>query len=166
MRQLFYIETESIFQKACALRSFGASGDLSWREWYNWNVERTRMSAGELEQAVAEALDITFPARDGFAVTSIDHECVIVTDLEENGNCDLTDPDDEHLVVPVQQFREWLYGWGKKSINRVMGTDEAACLWGLSQQRIKVLCSEGKVEARLIGKQWILNRNQPNPKQR
>jgi hypothetical protein len=164
MRQLFYMATESIFKRACEIREFGDNGDISWQEWYNWNVERTQMKSGELEQAVAEEMNISFPARNGFAIAGIDHECVIVADLEEQNICDLSDPSDEHLILPVEQFREWLYAWNKKAVNRVMGTEEAACLWGLSQSWIKQLCQDGKLEARLIGKQWILNRNQPNPK--
>jgi hypothetical protein len=90
---------------------------------------------------------------------------VIITDLEEAGVCDLNDADDEHHILPVTQFREWLYKWNADPLNRVMGTDEAAAIWGLSQSWVKQLCLDGKVEARRIGKHWILKRNQPNPKQ-
>jgi hypothetical protein len=164
MRQIFYLETEPVFQRACELRQFGDRGDISWREWYNYNTERTQMQSGELEQALAEVISIPIPARNGFAITGIDHETVIVQDLEECGTCNLNDGDDAHMILPVTQFREWLYNWSKNPINRVMGTDEASALWGLSKQRIKVLCEEGKLEARKIGNSWIMNRNQPNPK--
>ena len=164
MRQIFYIETEAIFKRACELRGFGDRGDISWREWYEFETNRTRMTSGEVEQAVWEALNIPAPARHGFAVTMIDEDAVILTDLEENGNCDLSDPDDAHLVIPVTQFREWLYNWNKDPLNRVMDTTEAAAIWGLSQQRVKVLCLEGKIKARKMKKEWIIDRNQPSPK--
>lgn len=165
MRQIFFIEsTEPIFKRACELREFGDCGDLRWREWYEWNKERTRFSLGELERAVAEHLNIPFPARDGFSVSEIDGNSLIITDLEEMGSVDLSDLDDEHMILPVTQFREWLYRWNSEPINRVMGTDEAAMLWGLSQTRVKHLCQQGRLQARLIGRTWILAKNQPNPK--
>lgn len=167
MRQIFYLPTEPIFERACALREFGDKGDISWREWYNWNSEQTGMKAGELEQAVAEALEIPAPARSGFAVTGIDAETVIITDLEECGTCDLTDADDEYLILPVTQFREWLYKWNGDSLNRVMDTTEAAAIWSYSSaDAVKRLCREGKVKCRkLTNGAYILDRNQPNPKQ-
>jgi hypothetical protein len=58
MRQIYYTNTELIFERACALREFGDRGDITWREWYNWKADQTGMKAGELEQAVAEELNI------------------------------------------------------------------------------------------------------------
>jgi hypothetical protein len=178
MRQIIYIDTEQIYQRACELRGFDAkpneefyeSGTSSkyantWRAWYKVNTERTGFSSGELEQAVSEWLKIPVPAKQGFTVSFIDQDVVIITDLEEAGVCDLNDADDEHHILPVTQFREWLYKWNADPLNRVMGTDEAAAIWGLSQSWVKQLCLDGKVEARRIGKHWILKRNQPNPKQ-
>lgn len=49
-------------------------------------------------------------------------------------------------------------------LNQIMGADEASNLWGLSPSYIKDLCAKGKVKARKIGKTWIINKNQPNPK--
>ncbi|MDD9266018.1 hypothetical protein ACFPES_03130 [Paenibacillus sp. GCM10023248] len=46
----------------------------------------------------------------------------------------------------------------------VMGTEEAAAMWELSQDHVKKLCRLGKCEAFLLGKSWILLRDQPNPK--
>lgn len=109
-------------------------------------------------------LDIPAPARHGFTVTQIDHEIIIITDLEEAGACDLNDADDKHLVMPVEQFREWLYRWNGQPLNRIMGTNEAAAIWDVSQVWIKKLCADGKLKARIIGKQWILERNQPFPR--
>lgn len=51
-------------------------------------------------------------------------------------------------------------------LNQIMGVDEAAKLWGLAPGYIKNLCNKGKVDAVKIGKTWILDKNQPNPKQR
>jgi hypothetical protein len=168
MRQIFYIDTNKIFERACELRGFGDNGDLSWREWYNYETSRTRMTSGEIEQAVWEVLEIPAPARHGFVVTMIDDSAVILTDLEENGNCDLLDADDSHLVLPVTQFREWLYNWSKEAVNRVMDTTEASAIWNYSSADVvKRLCREGKVKCRkLTNGTYILDRNQPSPKQK
>jgi excisionase family DNA binding protein len=50
-------------------------------------------------------------------------------------------------------------------LEHIMGTEEAAAQWGLSQQYIKNLCREGRVKAVQIGKTWVLDKNQPNPSQ-
>lgn len=50
-------------------------------------------------------------------------------------------------------------------LDRIMGTEEAAQLWGISQDHVKRLCRDGVVKARLIGRTWILVKDQPNPKQ-
>ncbi|OKP95410.1 helix-turn-helix domain-containing protein [Paenibacillus sp. P46E] len=52
----------------------------------------------------------------------------------------------------------------QNALNEVMGVEEAAELWGLSPGRIKNICAEGKIQARKIGKTWIITKNQPNPK--
>ena len=166
MRQIFYINTEAIFQRACAIREFGDNGDISWREWYNYNTDRTRMTSGELEQAIYEVLEIPAPARYGFSVNHIDNETVIIQDLEEANVCDLNDPDDAHLILPVTQFREWLYKWNSDPLNKVMDTQEAAAFWGYSSaDSVKRLCREGKVKCRkLTNGTYIIDRNQPNPR--
>jgi excisionase family DNA binding protein len=51
-------------------------------------------------------------------------------------------------------------------LNKIMGVDEAAELWGLSSGYIKNLCAEGKIQARKIGKTWIIDKSQPNPAKR
>jgi excisionase family DNA binding protein len=45
----------------------------------------------------------------------------------------------------------------------VMGVEEAADLWNLSPGYIKNLCAEGKINAKKIGKTWVIDKNQPNP---
>lgn len=50
-------------------------------------------------------------------------------------------------------------------LDKVMGVDEASELWSLSPGYIKNLAAEGKIEARKIGKTWILSKDQANPKQ-
>lgn len=166
MRQIFYMETEPIFKRACQLREFEDAGDLTWREFYNQRVSETHFTSGELELAFAEKMGIAIPARSGFGITGIDADTVIVQDLEETGACDLNDPDDERMILPVTQFREWLYNWSKESVNRVMDTNEAAALWGYSSaDAVKRLCREGKVKCKkLTNGTYILDRNQPNPR--
>jgi hypothetical protein len=46
----------------------------------------------------------------------------------------------------------------------LMGTEKAAAMWDLTQDHIKKLCRQGKVEAFQIGHVWILLKDQPNPK--
>ena len=48
----------------------------------------------------------------------------------------------------------------------VMGVNEAGKVWGLQPMYVKNLCAEGKVQAIKIGKTWIIDRNQTNPKRR
>jgi len=47
-----------------------------------------------------------------------------------------------------------------------MGVEEAAERWNLAPGYIKNLCNAGKVKAVKIGKTWILDKTQPNPKQK
>lgn len=51
-------------------------------------------------------------------------------------------------------------------LDDIMGTEEASRIWGLSQDHIKRLCRQGRIKARLIGKTWVIDRNQPNPSQK
>ena len=51
-------------------------------------------------------------------------------------------------------------------LEKIMGTEEAAELWQLSQDHIKRLCREGKVKAVRIGKTWVIDKDQPNPKRK
>lgn len=49
-------------------------------------------------------------------------------------------------------------------LDQVMGVQEAGELWGLSADRIKGLCQSGELYAKKIGKTWVIDKNQPNPK--
>lgn len=51
------------------------------------------------------------------------------------------------------------------ALEKVMGVEEAAREWGLSPGYIKNLCNAGKIEAKKIGKTWVIAKEQPNPKQ-
>lgn len=61
----------------------------------------------------------------------------------------------------------YLHGYHtqQNALNGIMGTEEAAERWGLSQDHIKRLCRDGKVKCIRIGKTWVLDKNQPSPKQ-
>ncbi|WP_405131917.1 hypothetical protein MHB43_10445 [Paenibacillus sp. FSL H8-0317] len=51
-------------------------------------------------------------------------------------------------------------------LKHIMGTQEAAEIWGYkSPDHVKRLCREKKVLCVQIGNTWILDRNQPNPRQ-
>lgn len=62
--------------------------------------------------------------------------------------------DEDHLRHT--RSRECIYG--------VMGVDEASELWELSPGYIKNLCAKGKIKSKKIGKTWIIDKEQPNPK--
>jgi hypothetical protein len=46
----------------------------------------------------------------------------------------------------------------------IMGVEEAAKKWGYAPGTIKNMCAEGKIQAKKIGKTWVISRCQPNPK--
>lgn len=50
------------------------------------------------------------------------------------------------------------------SLENIIGVEEASQLWGLSPGYIKNLCAEGRLKAKKIGKTWIIDKNQPNPR--
>lgn len=179
MRQIIYMPLEALFERACQLRNFEQKPDEpfyerqdsermvnSWVNWYELNVEVTRMKSGEVEQAVWEALDIPNPARNGFIVQRVLDDAVLITDLEEACVCDLHDAEDHYLRLPVEQFREWLYRWNADPLNRVMDTAEAAAVWGYSSaDAVKRLCREGTIQSRKLSNgSYIVARNQPSPK--
>lgn len=49
-------------------------------------------------------------------------------------------------------------------LDRVIGVEEAAQLWGLSSGYIKNLCASGKIQCKKIGKTWVILKDQSNPK--
>lgn len=51
-------------------------------------------------------------------------------------------------------------------LDKIMGVQEAGKLWQLHPDSVKKLCQEGKLEARVVGRDWILTKDQPNPKKR
>jgi hypothetical protein len=51
-------------------------------------------------------------------------------------------------------------------LDAIMGVQEASELWNLHPDHIKRLCERGVVQARKIGKTWIILRDQPNPSKR
>lgn len=53
----------------------------------------------------------------------------------------------------------------KSSIDQIMGVDEASERWGLAPGYIKNLCAKNAIQCKKIGKTWVLDKNQPNPKQ-
>ena len=51
-------------------------------------------------------------------------------------------------------------------LDKVMGAEEAARVWGLSPGYIKNLAAAGKIAAVKIGPTWVISKEQPNPKQK
>lgn len=66
-------------------------------------------------------------------------------------------------VTPSDRLRELVQG---SVLDQVMGVHEAAELWNTDAGYVKNLCNAGKVRAKKIGKTWVLDVNQPNPKQK
>jgi excisionase family DNA binding protein len=50
-------------------------------------------------------------------------------------------------------------------LDYIMGVEEAAKLWGYKPGYIKNLCAQGKIEAKKIGKTWVISKNQPHPRE-
>ena len=65
---------------------------------------------------------------------------------------------------PATTIRELVTNYNSDNLENVMGVQEASELWGLSAGYIKNLCARGKIKARNIGKTWIIDKSQPNPK--
>jgi Helix-turn-helix domain len=49
-------------------------------------------------------------------------------------------------------------------LDNIMGVEEAAEMWGLAPGTVKNYCAEGKIKARKIGKTWVIDQNQDNPR--
>lgn len=49
-------------------------------------------------------------------------------------------------------------------LENVIGVNEAAKLWGLDAGYIKNLCAQGKIKAKKIGRVWVIDKTQENPK--
>lgn len=83
---------------------------------------------------------------------------VPIFDLKDVRVAGIRLPDGQIQSITIRK----IYPWFK----HMMGTDEASKLWGLNQDYIKRLCNEGKVQAVLVGKTWIINKAQDNPKKK
>lgn len=49
-------------------------------------------------------------------------------------------------------------------LDKIIGVEEASEIWGLSSGYIKNLCANDKIQAKKIGKTWVILKDQPNPK--
>lgn len=49
-------------------------------------------------------------------------------------------------------------------LDYVMGVQEASVLWGLSADWIKTLAANGEIKAKKIGKTWVIDVRQNNPR--
>ncbi|WJE55409.1 helix-turn-helix domain-containing protein (plasmid) [Bacillus cereus] len=52
---------------------------------------------------------------------------------------------------------------GENALSDIMGVEEAAKEWDLSPGYIKNLCAEGKVQAKKVGKTWVIIKSQQRP---
>lgn len=65
-----------------------------------------------------------------------------------------------HMQEPESKFEE------VEVLENVMGVDEASEVWELSPGHIKNLAAENKIKAKKIGKTWVIDKTQANPKKR
>jgi excisionase family DNA binding protein len=49
-------------------------------------------------------------------------------------------------------------------LDNIIGVEEASQIWGLSSGYIKNLCASGKIQAKKIGKTWVISKDQSNPR--
>lgn len=52
------------------------------------------------------------------------------------------------------------------SLDHIIGVDDAGRKWELSPGTIKNYCSEGRLIAKKMGKTWIIDQNQPDPRRK
>jgi len=51
-------------------------------------------------------------------------------------------------------------------LDNLISADKAAEMWKLSPGTVKNMCADGKVDAVKVGNVWVIDKRQPNPKQR
>lgn len=78
-------------------------------------------------------------------------------------------PSHDYTVTMLEGFSgsfatKYLQKVNINPLDQIMSCQEAAELWNLNPDYIRELCNKGKVKAKNIGKTWIIDRNQPNPK--
>ncbi|NEZ43329.1 helix-turn-helix domain-containing protein [Paenibacillus alvei] len=56
--------------------------------------------------------------------------------------------------------------FNQKALENIMTVEEAAEEWGLAPGTVKNYCAQGKVQAKKVGRDWAIDRNQPNPRQK
>lgn len=63
--------------------------------------------------------------------------------------------------TPSEVLRELVNNYLDDSfpLNQTIGTSEAADILGLSQDHVKLLCRQGKIKSKRIGKTWIIDKN-------
>lgn len=66
--------------------------------------------------------------------------------------------------IPLKN--DYLLYYYKQShvLESVIGVEEAAEMWGLSPGTVKNYCTDRKVKAKKIGKTWVIDKDQPNPR--
>lgn len=55
---------------------------------------------------------------------------------------------------------------GNDVLENVEGVDDIAKKWGMSPGYIKNLCAKGKIQAKKIGKTWVIDKRQEKPSSR
>jgi hypothetical protein len=65
---------------------------------------------------------------------------------------------------PHETIRNLMSNYTSWNMDNLVSCQEAAEVWGLSPHYIKNLARLGEIKAKCIGKTWVIDLNQPNPK--
>jgi hypothetical protein len=53
----------------------------------------------------------------------------------------------------------------RHALRNIMSVEEAAKKWKMSESRVRALCADETIEARKLGKTWIIPKDHPHPKE-
>lgn len=65
---------------------------------------------------------------------------------------------------PTETIRNLMVSYTQSNMDNLVSCQEASEVWGLSPHYIKNLARLGEIKAKCIGKTWVIDLNQPNPK--
>ena len=70
------------------------------------------------------------------------------------------------MVVTIIRTTSTPFRSDLDTLDDIMSPEEAGTLWGCTGDHVRHLCQDGAILAKKIGKQWVVQRSQPNPLQR
>jgi hypothetical protein len=150
----FKLNKEELYRIACEIRGWEEWPGYSHEYQYTEQVNRSGFSDGELEQAASLLLGIPEPATSGFVVREVTADGVLLLDLEDANACDITDPDDAHLVSSVVAFREWVVSkTANAATTESIGVTTVAKMLGVSKMHVSQSAIRAE-KAKSLGKQY------------